>query len=254
MKPDGTDRKAVASGRNAVPRWSPDGRFLSVTTSDSAFLVSVMNADGSGVRNLPRPDPTLSLVCGAWSPDDTLLACEGWDTIKPGREGVYTVRASDGGGLTRITTSTGGIHDIPGDFSPDGTQIAFVRATYAPAAIGQLWMASVDGSNTRKIADTLTSYGVSWSKDGRWIAGSANGRLLIFDLQDLGSPPRQISIAKGSAVGARWSPNGKALVLGFVRTGTVTREIYTVNADGTNPVPLTDPLHLDEYPDWGPSP
>jgi Tol biopolymer transport system component len=115
-------------------------------------------------------------------------------------------------------------------------------------------MASLDGSNTRKIADTLTSYGVSWSKDGHWIAGSANGRLLIFDLQDLGSPPRQISIAKGSAVGARWSPNGNALVLGFVRTGTATREIYTVNADGTNPVPLSDPLHLDEYPDWAPSP
>jgi Tol biopolymer transport system component len=255
MNPDGSDRKALISGRNAIPRWSPDGRHIAVTLSvvDPVNFETVMNADGSGVRDLARPDPTLSLVCTAWSPDNALLACEGWDPTKAGREGVYTVRASDGGGLKRITTSTGGIHDIPGDFSPDGTQIVFVRATYPPTAVGQLWMASVDGSNTRKIADTLTGYRVSWSRDGRWVAGGANGQLLIFDLQNPSSTPRPIAIPKGIALNPRWSPDGRALVFGFVRTGTTTREVYVVNADGTHPVGLTDEAHLDEYPDWGPS-
>jgi Tol biopolymer transport system component len=255
MNPDGSDRKALISGRNAIPRWSPDGRRIAVTLSvvDPVHFETVMNADGSDVHDLARPDPTLSLVCTAWSPDNTLLACEGWDPSKPGREGVYTVRSSDGGGLKRITISTGGIHDIPGDFSPDGTQIVFVRATYPPTAVGELWMANVDGSNARKIADTLTGYRVSWSRDGRWVAGSANGQLLIFDLQNPSSTPRPIAIPKGIALNPRWSPDGRALVFGFVRAGTNTREVYVVKADGTHPVELTNEAHLDEYPDWGPS-
>jgi Tol biopolymer transport system component len=256
MNPDGSDRKAIISGRNAIPRWSPDGRHIAVTTSlvDPKSFETVMNADGSGVHDLPRPDPTLSLACAAWSPDNSLLACEGWDDTKPRREGIYTVRASDGGGLKRITTSTGGIHDIPGDFSPDGTQIVFVRATYPPTATGELWMTNADGSNTRKIADSLTGYRVSWSRDGRWIAGSANGQLLIFDLQNLASTPRSIAVPKGIALNPRWSPDGTALVFGFVHAGLNTREVYVIQADGTNPIPLTNEGSLDEYPDWGPSP
>jgi hypothetical protein len=39
---------------------------------------------------------------------------------------MYTIRSSDGGGLLRITTNPGG-EDDPVDYSPDGTQIAFIR-------------------------------------------------------------------------------------------------------------------------------
>ena len=46
-------------------------------------------------------------------------ACEGWDDSNPARNGIYTVRASDGGGLTRVTTSPGGGHDVAGDYSGD---------------------------------------------------------------------------------------------------------------------------------------
>jgi len=89
MNPDGSDRKTVITGRNAVPRWSPDGRHIAVSTSqvDPTYFETVMNADGTDVHDLIRPDPTLSLSCTAWSPDNALLACEGWDDTKLGREG-----------------------------------------------------------------------------------------------------------------------------------------------------------------------
>lgn len=254
MNPDGSDRKTVITGRNAIPRWSPDGRHIAVTTSqvDPRHFETVMNADGSDVRDLVRPDPTLSLLCTAWSPDNTLLACEGWDPTKPGREGVYTVRTSDGGGLTRITTSTGGIHDIPGDFTPDGSQIVFVRASYPPGSVGQLWEARLDGTNTRKLVDTLIGYRVSMTRDGTRIAGSANGQLVIFNLQDLAAPPSQIAIPKGNAVNPRWSPDGTRLVFVFARSDG-TRQIHVVDADGANQKQITSDVRRDEYPDWGPS-
>ena len=256
MNPDGTGLKVLRTGPNAIPRWSRSGRQISVTTSNlgADYFATVINADGSGAHDLRRPDPTLLLACTAWSPDDSRLACEGWDPTKRGREGIYTVRASDGGGLTRVTSTTGGIHDIPGDFSPDGRQIVFIRATYTPVSLGQLWMANVDGTNTRKIADALVGYRASWSHDGRWIAASANGALLIFDVANLGNSPRQIVIPGGTAVNPRWSPDGTKLVLGVSRKDVYGREVYTVNADGSQPKRLTTGEKRDEYPDWGPAP
>ena len=44
----------------------------------------------------------------------------------PSRNGIYTVRASDGGDMTQITSNPVG-GDIPGEYSPDGTRLVFKR-------------------------------------------------------------------------------------------------------------------------------
>jgi Tol biopolymer transport system component len=255
MNPDGSDLRLLLSGKHAIPRWSPDGTKVAVTTSSfhSTEFETIVNADGSGAHDLTRVDSSLALSCTAWSPGGDLLACEGWNPERAGREGIYTVNAADGSNLTRITTPSGGIHDVPGDFSPDGTQIVFVRATYTPVLLGQLWMANVDGTNARKITDTLTGYRVSWSPDGRWIAGSANGALLVFDLNDLTLEPRKIVIPKGSAFDPRWSRDGTKLVFSFVRNGVSASDIWSVNADGSHAIRLTTDPRTDQFADWGPA-
>ena len=76
---------------------------------------------------LPPPDPDIETFCGgAWSPDGERLACEAYGVDDRGRNGIYSIRVSDGGGLTRITSNPGG-EDIPGDYSPDGTRLVFFR-------------------------------------------------------------------------------------------------------------------------------
>ena len=106
---DGTDEKALLSSIAEGPRLSPDGRHLSVVAESPQGLlfVGLVNPDGSGYVRFDSPDPTLNLGCFAWSPDGSRLACEGWDDSNAARNGIYTVRASDGGGLTRVTTSPG---------------------------------------------------------------------------------------------------------------------------------------------------
>ena len=66
----------------------------------------------------------------------------------PSRNGIYSIRVSDGGALQRITSSPGG-DDIPGDYSPDGKRIVFVRADQ-DGQVG-LFVTRLNGSGLRQI-------------------------------------------------------------------------------------------------------
>src|SRR5258705_2805206 len=71
INPDGSGLKLVLDGKHVGPRWSPDGRRIAVATSSasSPAFVTIVNADGTGVRDVARPDPTLELRCTLWTPD-----------------------------------------------------------------------------------------------------------------------------------------------------------------------------------------
>jgi len=250
--PDGSDAHEIMHGHDAhhlVTRWSHDTFQVSVASlSNQEGFVTVLSP--SGHTHVPSPDTSLNLVCSAWSPDGQRLACEGWSPTKTGREGIYLVDP-DGTDLQRISRPTDGIHDIPGDYSPDGTKLLFVRATYPPGELGQLWTCDPDGANPKKITDTLSGYRVAWSHDGRYIAGDSGGSLLIFDLKSLGTDPVRITIPNGEASQARWSPDDSHLVFQMVRKGSTIPHIYTVAVDGSDLVQITDGPHRDEFPDWG---
>jgi dipeptidyl aminopeptidase/acylaminoacyl peptidase len=93
------------------------------------MVAHFVNPDtGEVVRALPPPDPSLELFCGgSWSPDGKRISCERYGVKDPSLNDIYTIRTSDGGGLRRITSSPDGGYDIPGDFSPDGERLVFVR-------------------------------------------------------------------------------------------------------------------------------
>src|SRR5207245_1505881 len=69
--------------------------------------------------------------CRIWSPDAARLACDSFGGPDPDHQtdpslnGIYSIRSSDGGDLTRITSNPGG-EDSPCDYSPDGINLAWV--------------------------------------------------------------------------------------------------------------------------------
>ncbi|MBL7619893.1 PD40 domain-containing protein [Frankia sp. AgB1.8] len=151
---DGTNEQQINQlPDGCCPRFSPDGtRILaSATTADGRITTAIYQGAGAS-HPLELPDGTINLGPGAWSRDARELAFEGWDDQDPGRNGIYTAPPVDQPAVRRLTTAPAGYHDIPMDYSPDGTQLLFLRATTADGSPhGTLYLTAADGSAPRQV-------------------------------------------------------------------------------------------------------
>src|SRR5262245_12180654 len=149
--PDGSDEHVLHAGPGCCARWSADGSLLAMAggTPDGRIGTAILNPDGTGYHVLPIPVPGLNLGCFMWSPDGFRLACQGWDDNDRSRNGLYTVRSADGGDLARLTAQPDGDADNPGDYSPDGSQISFIRDN--PGHGRAIFVVNTDGTHLRQI-------------------------------------------------------------------------------------------------------
>ena len=113
---DGSRARRLMARHTCCPSWSHDGRTLAIPANlpGDRLTTATVGADGRSYKLLPIEDPTLSVACagGAWSPDDTRLACESWDDSRPSRNGIYIRSSSAGSSTMRLTSSPGG-GDLP---------------------------------------------------------------------------------------------------------------------------------------------
>ncbi len=252
---NGSDLRQVLPGGHEIPRWSPNGDRLAVAGGNGVrAFETVVEADGSRPQVLQLKDASLSLGCAAWSPDAARLACEGWDDSKPERNGIYTVRSSDGGDLKRVTTSPDGGHDIPGGYSPDGGSIVYSRQRHPDVEEAEVWTVGVDGKAPHRVGAGQFGLGVSLSPDGTSILADAKGILRIIDVESGTEMP--IPIAGGAAFGGRWSPDGMWIVFSLVPVGGDDAGVAIARRDGTSVTAVTTPEagHREEFPDWSVSP
>jgi Tol biopolymer transport system component len=249
--PDGTNTTPLLPVGNPQ-RWSPDGRHISVVAenSDGRLFVGLIDPDGSHYVQFDSPDPTLDLGGFAWSPDGSRLACEGWDDTDLTRNGMYTVRASDGGDLVRVTTCPNSCHDIPTDYSPDGAKIVFTRQRLPDEADATLMVVNVDGSGARALTDRKLGGG-RLSPDGKTILTDSEGSLLLVTID--GGEIRTIEISVGgleTAFSGSWSPDGEWIV--FSGRASKSVDLYIVRVDGTQLHQVTDtPIgKYEDAADW----
>jgi Tol biopolymer transport system component len=269
MNPDGSNvQPLLPSFASTSPHWSPDGTEVAVISLLGADCppsctgsTVIINPDTGAYRVLaPQGLPAVSTSCSVWSPDATHFACRGENDSKPSVNGIYTIRSSDGGGLTRITNA-GGAFDVPIDYSPDGKQIVFGRV--GPdrncTETSALFVVNVDGTGLHQITPPgWCDDAGSWSPDGTEIAFEHNGSL--FTVHPDGTGLAKIPLVASSLNGAGdvgWSPDGTKIV--FLLSPQSDPEtghegIATAIADGSNIQQVTISPTFDHQPDWGPHP
>jgi Tol biopolymer transport system component len=250
IQPDGSDRHQIPMPDEGGGRWSHAGDEIAVSAvlDDGRIGTAILNRDGKVERVLAVEDATLNLPCTVWSPDDKRLACEGWDEGDEKRTGIYTVRSSDGGGLSRITAPKNGLADLPGDFSPDGSRLLFKRAHGED--VGPLLEVSVDGGSPTPVGDSLVEDPARYSPDGRRILTASQGHLLVLAAD--GVVVSDIAEDGCYLFGAVWSPDGKRIA--FSRSTQAFRaDVFTSLPDGTDRRQVTATEANEIRVEWGPS-
>ena len=206
--PDGGEPRLLRSPGD-YPHWSPDGSQLAflacLNPPDCTTAVALMERSTGDVHGFSMPDPDLYTPCPVWTPSGTELACGALSESDPTRNGVYTIRAADGKGLTRITKNPGG-EDFPLAFSPDGSQLLLNRMDPSRAdSVNQaLFIAPVSGGRPRQI--TRWGYAddvAGWSPDGRTIVFGTNGSLYRVSPDGQGLAEITVEMPDGSARGDR---------------------------------------------------
>jgi Tol biopolymer transport system component len=250
-RPDGTDEVDVAMpGPEGGGRWSRSGARIAVMTvlADERIGTAVITADGTVERVLAIPDASLNLVCTVWSPDDSRLACEAWDESDPSRAGIYSVSASDGADLIRLTTPPPDTFDLPGDYSPDGTRVLFKRATGGAEAAGVLMAVGVTGGDPQLVSDTPVEDPGRYSPDGTIILTSDGAHLLLIGTA--GDLVSEIAEDGADLFGAVWSPDGSHIAFSRGASGPFA-DLYTSLPDGTDRRQVTRTTENEIRVEWG---
>jgi Tol biopolymer transport system component len=216
----GIERQITQGYRDYGSDWSPDGTKIvyDSETADEAKGIWVANADGSDATKLIDDGRV-----PAWSPDGSTIAFARPDLSKTvwfgdgsgGTPFYLYLMDADGTNVRRLTD--GDLSDYSPVWSPDGSQIAFLRTSSEASG---LFVMNADGSNQRALATGLEIFGApSWAPDGTAIAiamngtqGGRQGGIMLISADGTGSPtmiPGTQASYPDYVSNPAWSPDGE---------------------------------------------
>lgn len=153
------------------PSWSPDGKHILFDRGQLDLAVSdiaIMDADGANQRRFfPQPR---TCAQPSWSPDGRRIAFAN----RRGDDWEINVVDVDGWNETNLTNHVGG--DMYPAWSPNGRQIAFISFRDVRTSV---YVMDADGGAQTRVAGAVRDDALSWSPDGRLVAFSYGGIILM---------------------------------------------------------------------------
>ena len=232
MTPFGGGQKRLSHGFwDTGARWSPDGQRIAFDHSTEAneFVISVMNADGSGLVNLTQNEANTF----DWSPDGQHIVIES--------DGEIYIHNSDGSGGRKLTDGA-----FP-RWSPAGLQIVFKTGP-------RLNVINADGTGLFRLTPPFEPFSKVW---GRHVAWSPDGARIAFRII-ADHPERGIHVINADGTNLvklheeggnvqGWSPDGTRILFKWGDD----EDLYVINADGTGDlVNLTNEPSRDCCAHW----
>jgi Tol biopolymer transport system component len=150
--PDGSNAKQINDGTSIAwnVHWSPDGKRLAFTSrpdSKDSLAVFVMNADGSGRRQVTHFAPAEGHAqWPVWSPDGRELAIQA-NNLEAHSCHIWIVDAATGAARKLAAHSEPYLDETPSWF-PDGKRIAFQSNRTGRM---EVWVMNADGSGQRQV-------------------------------------------------------------------------------------------------------
>jgi len=219
---DGTNRKQVFEqdgGGAFSPAWSPDGEWI--VFGYGAFFgarekkpaqLIMIRPDGTGKRELTSGP--LNSGFPSWSPDGKRIVYRVWSK----QDRSLQILNLDDGKSTKLTS---GNDNFP-MWSPLGDRICFTRDTGGTNSF-DIFTITPDGTGLKQLTEAPGNDGhCAWSPDAKYIVFSSSR----FGFRD------ETPLYDGS-------PQPYA-------------ELFVMNADGSNPRPITDDKWEEGTPAWAP--
>jgi Tol biopolymer transport system component/tRNA A-37 threonylcarbamoyl transferase component Bud32 len=223
-----SDSKPTTGAGGGATSHGPRRRLV-VLTATGLLILAVAGGTLWRLRGPALPPPTVVQLsserwagAGSFSPDGTQIAYA--SAGEDGSNWDIWVKIVGEAEARRVTT--GPEADCCPAWSPDGTQIAFLRLDgpfpVGPAAhqglVGAIHLVSPLGGPERRVSDSRSRLQVSWSPDGRWLAASraparVDQEAGICLIPVAGGASRALTSPKPPAydIVPSFSPDGRAL-------------------------------------------
>ena len=256
----GAEQKLTDFQATGQMSWSPDGKWLAVARAPSSPGATVESAgiflvpgEGGEPRRITNPKAPGYDIHPSISPDGRLLAyatCAGTFSCD-----VYVQHLDPGyapqGGPRRITQQGLFLEGLA--WSRDGESLVYSGSLTA-SMLGYLWRAGIQGQQPPQRLDLAGFYASypSIAPAGNRLAFARALRNLDIWRYQLGGAPEPFIMSSLDEISQQFSPDGSRVAFGSNRSGEAF-EIWVANADGSNPVQLTNGLGRHQgTPRWSP--
>jgi Tol biopolymer transport system component len=245
-------RLLSVKGIPSSPRWSPDGRRKRLTVFDFATNgVSLWEfaGDGSNLRALlPGWNNPPNECCGNWTPDGKYFV---FQATRNGGTHIWAIQ--DKGTLFRkasrepVQLTSGPTNFYNPTPSLDGKKLFVIGEQRR----GELVRFEVKSGQFVPYLSGVSAVGVSFSKDGQWVAYVAYPEGTLWRSKVDGSEKLQLLSGPMEVYLPAWSPDGRRIAFTGHEAGKPFR-LYLVSAEGGSPEELRTGEHDVLATNWSP--